>query len=203
MNRPVGLALAPGIHETKLRLIAVGLRLLLAQGYNATGVQEIVDEAKVPKGSFYHHFASKEEFALLAIDAYQQRVHDLLEATLMDERHPPLDRVRLFFASVREAYEMEGYLGCFLGALGQELSGTNDRFRHKINDCLSSIVAAHACCLEEARLRGDLPFTCDARLAAELLVNAWEGAALRSRLVRNGRPLDDILDSWPSVIAVR
>jgi len=191
------------MHETRQQLIVVGLRLMLQRGYHALGLQEILAEAGVPKGSFYHHFASKEDFALQVIDAYQRRVHELLEATLTDVRHPPLDRVRNFFSGVREAYEMEGYLGCFLGSLGQELSGTNERFRHKIDDCLTAIAAAHAVCLEEARVRGDLPSTCDARRTAELLVNAWEGAALRSRLLRSARPLDEILDFCLAAMASR
>jgi TetR/AcrR family transcriptional regulator, transcriptional repressor for nem operon len=191
------------MHETKQRLITVGLRLMLGRGYHAIGVQEILSEAGVPKGSFYHHFASKEDFALQVIDAYQSRVRDLLEVTLTDRRHPPLDRVRNFFAGVREAYEAEGYLGCFLGALGQELSGTNELFRRKIDHCLATIAAAHAVCLEEARVRGDLPSTCDARLMAELLVNAWEGAALCSRLLRNARPLEEILDFCLAAMVAR
>lgn len=203
MNRPVGLEVARATHATKQRLVAVGLRLMLERGYHAIGVQEILSEARVPKGSFYHHFASKEEFALQVIDAYQSRVRELLEVTLSDRRHPPLDRVRNFFTGVREAYEAEGYLGCFLGALGQELSGTSEVFRRKIDGCLDSIAAAHAVCLEEARVRGDLPSTCDPRLTAELLVNAWEGAALRSRLRRDARPLDEVLDFCLAAMAAR
>lgn len=203
MSRPSGLATVSPIHETKQRLLAAGLRLMLERGYHAIGVQEILAETGVPKGSFYHHFASKEDFALQLIDAYQSRIHHLLMVTLTDRRRPPLDRVRNFFVSAREAYEEEGYLGCFLGALGQELSGANEAFRHKIDGCLSAIAAAHAACLEEARTRGDLPTTCDTRRAAELLVNAWEGAALRSRLTRSGRPLEEILDFFFCAMATR
>jgi TetR/AcrR family transcriptional regulator, transcriptional repressor for nem operon len=205
MNRPIGLeASVPAtMHETKQQLIEVGLRLMLERGYHAIGIQEILDEADVPKGSFYHHFASKEDFALQVIDAYQRRVHELLDATLGNVRRLPLDRVRDFFSQVRDAYEQEGYLGCFLGALGQELSGANERFRRKIDDCMAAIAAAHAVCLEEARKRGDLPSTCDTRRAADLLVSAWEGAALRSRLQRSARPLDEILDFCLSAMAAR
>ena len=176
---------------------------MLERGYHAIGVQEILSETGVPKGSFYHHFASKEDFALQVIDAYQARVRDLLELTLTDRRHPPLDRVRNFFTGVREAYEAEGHLGCLLGALGQELSGTNELFRRKIDGCLAAIAAAHAVCFEEARVRGDVPSTCDARLTADLLVSAWEGAALRSRLLRSARPLDEVLDFFLAAVTAR
>ena len=203
MNRPIGLALPSPIHETKQRLITAGLRLLLERGYHAVGVQELLTETDVPKGSFYHHFTSKEDFALQVIDAYQANVHALLDATLEDRRRPPLVRVRAFFDGVRQAYEAEGYLGCLLGGLGQELSGANELFRRKIEGCVASIAGRLAQCLEEARAAGDLPPGIDARAMAELLVNAWEGAALRSRLVRSRRPLDAVLDFYFAAMTAR
>ncbi len=191
------------MHETKQRLILAGLRLMLARGYHAVGVQDVLGETGIPKGSFYHHFESKEDFALQLIDAYQGNVHLLLAATLKSAGRPPLDRVRAFFDGVRAAYADEGYLGCFLGALGQELSGASDVFRRKIDGCLGEISAGIRFCLDEARERGDLPATTDTAAMADLLVNAWEGAALRSRLVRSAQPLDGVLDFYFSSMASR
>jgi TetR/AcrR family transcriptional repressor of nem operon len=195
MSRPVGLDPLP-VHETKQRLIEAGLRLMLARGYNAVGIQEVLSETGVPKGSFYHHFASKEEFALQAIDAYQGAVRQLLAAKLGDPTRPPLARVRDFFEGVRGAYESEGYLGCFLGTLGQELSGASELFRRRLEHCLAEIAGAIAVCLEQARVAGDLPPSTDSARMADVLVNAWEGAALRSRLLRAPQPLDAILDFY-------
>jgi len=182
------------MHETKQRLLAAGLRLMLEHGYNGLGIQQILTETDVPKGSFYHHFASKEDFALQIVDAYVADVHALLDATLADGRRAPLDRVRNFFEQVREVYEAQGYLGCLLGALGQELAGTSEVFRRKIDGCVATLARRLAVCLEEARTRGDLPATTNTIQMAEVLVDAWEGAALRTRLARSGQPLEAVLD---------
>jgi TetR/AcrR family transcriptional repressor of nem operon len=184
------------MHDTKQRLITVGLRLMLERGYNAMGLQDLLRETGVPKGSFYHHFASKEEFALQVVDAYMADVHALLDATLSDRDRPPLARVRGFFEAVRESYASQGYLGCFLGALGQELSGASELFRHKIEGCVAAIAGRLADCLEEARGRGDLPAATNPAHMANVLVDAWEGAAFRTRLVRNGQPLEAVLDFY-------
>lgn len=191
------------MHETKQRLILAGLRLMLARGYHAVGVQDVLGETGIPKGSFYHHFESKEDFALQLIDAYQGNVHLLLAATLRAGGRPPLDRIRAFFDGVRTAYADEGYLGCFLGALGQELSGASDLFRRKIDGCLGEISAGVQFCLAEARERGDLSPDTDTTAMADLLVNAWEGAALRSRLLRSPQPLDGVLDFYFSAMTPR
>lgn len=58
--------------ETRDKLIEAGLQLMLAKGYTNTGIQEIVNQAGVPKGSFYHYFDSKENFALAIIDSFDR-----------------------------------------------------------------------------------------------------------------------------------
>lgn len=197
MTRPIGLEDAHlDMHETKRRLIDAGLRLMLANGYHALGVQQLLAETRIPKGSFYHHFESKEDFALQVIDAYTANVHALLDVVLSDRNKAPLDRVRNFFENVRLAYEAEGYLGCFLGALGQELSGASDLFRRKIEGCLADISSRLAETIADAKSRGDLPANVNPREMADVLVDAWEGAALRTRLVRSGRPLDAVLNFY-------
>jgi len=183
-------------NTTKGRLLEGGLTMLLKHGYNDLAIQELLVAQNVPKGSFYHHFRSKEDFAHQVIDCYMQEVHAGLDACLGDTGRPPLERVRAFFELSREKYRGEGYMGCLLGSLGQELAGVSDTFRFKIEGCFSEITARVAVCLEEARHRGDLPPDSDAHQMAVLLLDCWEGAALRSRLRRDPKPLNAMLEFY-------
>jgi TetR/AcrR family transcriptional regulator, transcriptional repressor for nem operon len=182
--------------DTRQQLLQHGLALLLRQGYHALGVAAVLEATDVPKGSFYHHFESKEDFGLQAIDLYMQEVHAGLDQFLGDESQPPLQRVRNFFEATEQKYRGEGYLGCLLGGLGQELSGISDAFRRKVEQCFSEISGRIADCLKLALKRGELKRGTDPKKMAELLVNCWEGAALRSRLRRNPSPLRDMLDFY-------
>lgn len=183
-------------HATKQHLLDVGVAMLLKHGYHDLGVQPLLEATGVPKGSFYHHFKDKEDFALQAIDQYMRNVHAGLDACLEDATRPPLDRVRRFFELTRRSYQKEGYMGCLLGGLGQELSGVSAVFRGRIEQCFSDIAGRIAVCLEEARAKGDLPADADAARMASLLVDCWEGAALRSRLRGNAAPLTAMLDFY-------
>jgi TetR/AcrR family transcriptional repressor of nem operon len=183
-------------HPTKQRLLDQGLAMLLQHGYNDLGIQALLEATATPKGSFYHHFKDKEDFALQVIDDYMAQVHAGLDACLQDESRAPLDRVRRFFELTQESYRQEGYMGCLLGGLGQELSGVNVTFRKRIDGCLGYITTRMAGCLELARTRGDLPADADTRRLASLLVDCWEGAALRSRLRGNAGPLKAMLDFY-------
>src|SRR5690606_38826460 len=139
---------------TRERLLDIGLAMLLRHGYNDLGIQAVLKETGVPKGSFYHHFASKEDFALQTVDRYMADVHAGLDDSLGDRSLAPLDRVRKFFESTRDKYQEEGYLGCMLGGLGQELSGVSEVFQIKIETCLAEIADRIADCMVEARERG-------------------------------------------------
>jgi TetR/AcrR family transcriptional repressor of nem operon len=186
---------------TKQRLLEAGLRLLLEHGYNDLGIQALLEATDTPKGSFYHHFRDKEDFALQVIDAYMAQVHAGLDACLHDPGRPPLARVRRFFELTEQKYREEGYMGCLLGGLGQELSGVSEVFRTRIESCFAAIADRLAACLEEARSRGEIPAACDPRQMADILVDCWEGAALRSRLRRTPAPLMTMLDFYIRSVA--
>lgn len=190
-------------HSTKQRLLDAGLAMLLEHGYHDLGIQALLDATGTPKGSFYHHFEDKEDFALQVIDEYMKNVHAGLDACLGEKNLPPLKRVRRFFEQTQEHYRREGYMGCLLGGLGQELSGVSDVFRRKVEGCFAEIARRLAACLEEARKRGDIPPGSDARRMAGLLVDCWEGAALRSRLRGTPAPLSAMLDFYFQAAAAR
>ena len=194
---------AKSMHPTKQQLIREGLRLLLKQGYSDLGIQTLLAATGTPKGSFYHHFKDKEDFALQVVDAYMEEVHAGLDACLNDLDRSPVARVRHFFEMTEQKYREEGYLGCLLGGLGQELSGVSEVFRHKIESCLAAIVARVARCLEEAQRQGEIAASADPAQLANLWVNCWEGAALRSRLTRDPTSLHTMLDFYTSAITGR
>lgn len=183
-------------NETRQHLLEQGMAMLLRHGYHDLGIAALLEATKIPKGSFYHHFKSKEDFGLQVIDQYMKEVHAGLDHCLGDESLPPLQRVRRFFEATAEKYRADGYLGCLLGGLGQELSGLSESFRRKVEQCFAEIARRITACLKEAIERGDLPKGTSPRKMAELLVNCWEGAALRTRLRRDPAPLREMLDFY-------
>ncbi len=190
------------MHSTKERLIGAGLKMLLENGYNALGLRAVLDETSIPKGSFYHHFKDKEDFALQVVEAYLTEVHSVLDQCLENSEVAPLERIRAFFGIVQQKYREEGYMGCLMGGLGQELSGVNENFRKAIEGCLSSIAERLSSCLQEARRAGLIAPNSDVRAMADLLVNCWEGAALRSRLRREPSSLGAMLDFYLASITI-
>jgi TetR/AcrR family transcriptional regulator, transcriptional repressor for nem operon len=202
-TRPMSLVSDFGgtLHDTKRRLLEASLEMMLERGYSGLSVDDVLNRTDISKGSFYHHFQNKQDMALQAIDLYTHVGHQLIAECLQPDGRPALERLRTFFEQLSGFYRAQGYLGCLLGALGQELSGVNEVFRKKIESCLASIADGIAGCLEEAQREGALPAQSDPRRLANVLLNAWEGAALRSRLLRSPDPLKGVLDFCLTALA--
>ena len=176
--------------DTKQHLIETGTGLFLARGYNNTGLHEILAAADVPKGSFYHHFPSKEAFALAVVHRYGDGAQAYLEALLGDTSQRPLARVRQFFEEVFSEFERQGCRhGCLLGNLGQELADAHNDIRSAIQDHLKRWSVAIARCLDEAVAEGALPADTDTQALGQLLIDGFQGAALSMKLEQNPAPL--------------
>lgn len=61
---------------SRAKLVACAAELFWRQGYNATGLSEILQAANLPKGSFYFYFEGKRDLAAAAIEYYRRIVSD-------------------------------------------------------------------------------------------------------------------------------
>src|ERR1700744_4510090 len=99
--------------STREHLIDVGVGLMHRNGYNATGLSDILNAADVPKGSFYHHFSSKEEFAAAVLEQYVTSIGELTATLLSDTKISPLKRLRRYFGELIKVAGQRGPIpGC-------------------------------------------------------------------------------------------
>ena len=77
--------------HSKDDIVQAGLEIMLSKGFNATGVDSILKQANVPRGSFYNFFASKEEFGLAIIDRYSAKIGEILNLFSMMNRYHRLN----------------------------------------------------------------------------------------------------------------
>lgn len=181
--------------DTKTELIKVGMELLGTHGYNATGINAVLKRAKIPKGSFYHHFASKEEFGLATIEAFSGRFLTRLDLFLADNTLTPLNRLRVFLEKGLEQLESHKFTsGCLIGDLAQELAAQNEQLRSRLENVLRSWSERFAVCLREAQQAGELPLSADPDMIASLILSGWEGAVLRAKVMKSPQPVREFID---------
>ena len=157
----------------------------------------------VPKGSFYHFFATKHEFGEAVIQNYVEYYARKMTRIFDDASMSPLARLRLFVEDAKRGMLKYGYRrGCLIGNLGQELASVDDDFREQLESVLRSWEERVTGCLLQAIDAGELPAQSDARALSRFFWIGWEGAVLRAKLTRNAEPLDQFADLFFQLIAL-
>src|ERR1700733_4950999 len=157
---------------TRENLIEVGLGLLRSAGYRATGVNQVLEMAKLPKGSFYHHFTTKDEFVIEVIKRYAAGEQERWERLLDDSNLSPLKKLRRYFKDLIATYGVRGgpIAGCLLGNMSIEIAAQNPEIRMTLVQAFDAWEDAIARTLREAIEKGELHSSDDPEKLAALLL---------------------------------
>ena len=180
--------------HSKDEIVQAGLDLILSKGFNATGVEAILKQANVPKGSFYNFFSSKEEFGLAIIDQYVAEVGELFHTIFTDESLPPLERIKKSFEA--RIAKFEGYdcaKGCLIGNLSLEMSDQYESVRERLEQALQVWAKDLSRLLLQARKEKTIPEDLDPEMLAENLISSFQGALLRSKVKKSSEPLKNFI----------
>lgn len=106
--------------QSKNKLIEAAADLFLRQGYNATGINDILSVTGLPKGSFYHHFASKKDLAIEVSTYFEKKIGDWILNTSKGKQWEEFvtDLVDEMIISA----ENSTHYGCPFAVLGLEIA---------------------------------------------------------------------------------
>ncbi|RTL34700.1 MAG: TetR family transcriptional regulator [Candidatus Melainabacteria bacterium] len=181
--------------ETRTALIEKGLDIMLVKGYTNTGIQEILSALSIPKGSFYHHFESKENFAVEIIRYYDHFQTAALSAILGDSSRSPLERLRFYCQTYRSKLNaQECKRGCLIGNLSQEMSDQSEILRHELSTVMRRWRDRFAECIAEGQGTGEISSLRSADSLAEIFQSAWSGAVMRAKVLRDPESIDNFMD---------
>ena len=185
----------------RARLLRAGVAILTEKGFSAVGVEEILESAEIPKGSFYHYFDSKEAFGLELIDAYADYFARKLDRWFDNTDRAPLDRLRDFIADARSGMARHRYRrGCLVGNLGQEMGVLPESFRKRLAAVFRDWEARTSRCLRSAQEAGEIPAGIDCEGLAQFFWTGWEGAVLRAKLEQRPDALDVFAEGFFAMI---
>lgn len=171
--------------QTREALIEEGIRQLAAHGYHGTGIKQILDAVRVPKGSFYNYFDSKETFVAEIVRAYSEQGLGQLDAYLNSGKTlSALDKLKAIYHYILEQHADVGQTqrGCLIGSLAAEIGSSSvvcqhalieacRGWQHRLTELFREAQQAH-------QVRDDL----SPDEMATLFWSAWEGSLLRMKM---------------------
>jgi len=177
----------PRGEATREKLLHSAVRLFHEFGYNGTSVQDIVSEARVPKGSFYNYFKSKEDIAIAASDVFYSLLLSHLD---LENASSPVRRLRKFFRLIlREMKRYEYSRGCLVGNFASEITNATPALKNRIGEHLDEATRRIAVVIAQAQQAGEMGATLPTLDLSRFILDSLYGAILRSKTARTERPM--------------
>lgn len=171
--------------QTRQKIIEAAVARVLKQGYAATTIDQICEDSGVTKGSFFHHFESKEAMARSAVKCWSEYGTSLCAKAWEDSTQDPLDQLRMMMGI------MEGFAKrpdepcvCVVGMLAQELSTSNPEMRDACGQELALWTANVERLLTEAKKLHPVKIDFNPREVAWFLNSLWQGSMLVAKTVQ-------------------
>ncbi len=186
---------------TREKALTAGLELFLEKGYSNVGLAEILTTAGIPKGSFYHHFKSKEAFAIQVLEGYSNCGLTVLKDVLLEKSsRSPKERIKSYYTDRANEFEHKEFVkGCLLGDSCSE-GGVSDEFKSFVEEQLGVWETTIERCLEEGKATNHISKELNTKMMASVILNGWEGAIFRMKSSKSRQPLDNFIQSLDLLI---
>jgi TetR/AcrR family transcriptional repressor of nem operon len=144
--------------NSRMRLLGATVDLVRANGYAATRVDDVCAAAGVTKGSFFHHFASKDELAIAAAGFWNERAAQLFGTAPYNLHPDPLDRLLGYVKYRRQLIAGANWeYSCYAGTTIQEVHETSPEIRDACADSIRAHVAMLKLMIEQALAEYPVP----------------------------------------------
>jgi TetR/AcrR family transcriptional repressor of nem operon len=186
------------------RLLKEGLRQFYATGFHGTSVDDLLAAAGAPKGSFYHHFGSKEAFAHAVIEHYLKGQLASLEKFAAREDLNAFQKIRAYFAAMESRFERSGYkVACLVGKFSTELAPSSDDFSALLASAITDWRAGVTKIVAEGHRDGSIRRDMTTQQQSVLLLSLIQGSLVLALAERNGESLATIQASLAKLLSAK
>lgn len=195
---------SPAIQEpsdVRQSIVATGQRIMAGKGFSAVGLNEILTAAGVPKGSFYHYFASKEAFGEALLERYFEDYLADLDETLRQPGLTMAQRLMHYWRQWQETQSSAECQGkCLAVKLGAEVADLSDAMRASLERGTSGITDRLGRAIQAGVAEGSLAISGDPNGVAQSLYQLWLGASVMVKIVRHPRPFETAMTTTRQIL---
>jgi len=170
------------------------MQLFWCKGYEATSVQDLLDEMGINRGSFYDTFGDKRSLFLMAIDRYNETFVSKLRSSLEASSSPKQSIVFTIKDLAARAAADAQRKGCLVTNSVVELAPHDPEAAGRATACLEQMEAAFYEALLRAQLQGELSERHDPRVLARFLISSYQGMRVMSKIHKGQSSLGDIVN---------
>ncbi|WP_026258812.1 TetR/AcrR family transcriptional regulator [Uliginosibacterium gangwonense] len=190
--------------DTRQHILDCGQLLVASKGFVGVGLSEILSSAGVPKGSFYHYFASKEVFGCALLETYFDSYMARLDGLFARPGLTAGQRMELYFQRWIETQFSEDYAErCLIVKLAAEVSDLSEAMRTIMMKGTERILGRLTECISEGVAEGSIKSALAPADCATWLYEAWLGASLLTKLRRDRSVFDAALKHTQNLLGLK
>lgn len=180
--------------DTRQHILDCGRRLIAAKGFVGVGLAEILSTAGVPKGSFYHYFASKEVFGAALLDSYFEHYRCRLATLSAQTGQTGAQHLLSYFERWIETQQGDDQAEhCLIVKLAAEVADLSDAMRKRMLAGTEIILRTLTDFVAAGQADGSIGTREAPEALAQFLYEAWLGASLLAKLRRQPAAFDAVM----------
>ncbi|MGL3198631.1 MULTISPECIES: TetR family transcriptional regulator C-terminal domain-containing protein [Curtobacterium] len=176
--------------DTRQHILDTAQTLMARKGYTAVGLNEVLSEAGVPKGSFYHYFSSKEHFGEALMQSYFTDYLATMRRIAGDTSKTGAEQLEEYWQRFTDLQSYDDCQGkCLVVKLATEVSDLSEPMRLQLVDGTDGIIDNLERMIATGKQDGSVRAPEEPRVLAEELYDAWLGASTMAKIQRRPEPL--------------
>lgn len=182
--------------STRDALIQAGITQLSAYGYHGTGIKQILDIVKVPKGSFYNFFNSKDAFVAELIDTYSQHLMKQIIQFVQESEIElnTLDKIRAITLFSLDKFETTQYThSCLIATISADIDDNHPLSLKMLNQSIDRCQALFTQLFQHAQEEGVMRHDLFAKQMAKIYWSTWQGTLISMRISKNKKEAKDCM----------
>lgn len=188
--------MTPAHTDTRQHILDTAKEIILGKGFVAVGLNEILTQANVPKGSFYHYFKSKEQFGDAMLEDYLDGYIAQLDAKLNPNNGSVKSRLLAYFQGWLDAQTADTkHSRCLVVKLSAEVTDLSETMRMTLKRGTDRAINRLAECVQEGIDNAELPAYWDAKLVTNEIYYMWVGATLLTKVNHSRDALESAMRS--------
>lgn len=185
----------------KERLLRAGIKLFYENGFHGTTIDAVLAEAGVPKGSFYHHFGSKDAFAQTVLDRYIQFQGQLFATWFERTDLSTVEQLTGYFTDMSQIFIESGFqTACLTGKFSTEVGATSEYFRPQLATQIGMWKKQLTILLRAGQERGDIRSDRPAEDLADGVLALIQGAFVLTLSTRDEHTLTTVCATIKEIV---
>jgi len=186
--------------DTRQHILETGYQLVAFHGYSNVGLSQLLKQAGVPKGSFYHYFKSKEHFGEALIEDYKLNYQDHLRQCFSpDNGNAYQQLIKYWQGWIDSQSGLNGTNKCLVVKLSAEVADLSEPMRLALLTVSASILETTTACIRTGIEEGSITVK-DAQQCAHLLYSLWLGASLHCKLANDSKQLTAAMQTTEDIL---